>query len=103
MKCNSCNDKFRCDFYMHDYPGSGSLWKSKKLCEEREDKNRYKWTLCSERLPKEKGDYLVTCDDGTVCIWWFVIEGDLKVWQTRLCDCKPIAWMPLPEPYDKSE
>lgn len=61
-----------------------------KICE---------WIPCSERLPKEKGEYLVTCDDGSICIWWFVIENDLKLWATMPYSCKPIAWMSLPEPF----
>lgn len=59
------------------------------------------WIPCSEHLPKEKGEYLVTCDDGSICKWWFVIEDDLKLWATRPYSCKPIAWMPLPSPYNK--
>ena len=36
MDCNRCDDKLRCEFYMKDYPGSGDLWKAKKLCKEKE-------------------------------------------------------------------
>ena len=38
MNCNDCKEKLKCEFYMKDYPGSGDLWKAKKLCEEREKK-----------------------------------------------------------------
>ena len=63
-----------------------------------------KWIPCSEKMPKEEGDYLVTdeaagmaemlidkyirCDDGK----W--------VW---LYSQHAIAWMPLPEPYKEGE
>lgn len=38
MDCSNCNDKLKCEFYMKDYPGSGDLWRAKKLCEEMEKK-----------------------------------------------------------------
>ena len=38
MNCNDCEEKLKCEFYMKDYPGSGDLWRAKKLCEEREKK-----------------------------------------------------------------
>ena len=38
MDCNSCDDNLKCEFYMKDYPGSGDLWRAKKLCEEKEKK-----------------------------------------------------------------
>lgn len=36
MNCNDCEEKLKCEFYMKDYPGSGDLWRAKKLCAERE-------------------------------------------------------------------
>lgn len=36
MNCNDCEEKLKCEFYMKDYPGSGDLWRAKKLCVERE-------------------------------------------------------------------
>ena len=38
MNCNDCEEKLKCEFYMKDYPGSGDLWRAKKLCEEKEKK-----------------------------------------------------------------
>ena len=61
------------------------------------------WILCSERLPSEKGDYLVTCNDGKVRVWWFVVEKDFKCWLRGVNQLKPIAWQPLPQPYVKGE
>ena len=57
------------------------------------------WIPCSERLPEEKGDYLVTCNDGKVRIWWFVVEGDFRQWLSGVHQLKPIAWQPLPQTY----
>lgn len=64
------------------------------------------WISVSERLPKEKGDYLISIqnDDGTtyVSMKWFVVEDNLKCWKNDGCDNSKItAWMPLPEPYRK--
>ena len=36
MNCNDCEEKLKCEFYMKDYPGSGDLWRAKKLCIEKE-------------------------------------------------------------------
>lgn len=41
MDCSNCNDRFKCEFYMSDYPGSGNLWRAKKLCKELEKKELY--------------------------------------------------------------
>ena len=57
------------------------------------------WIPCSERLPEEKGDYLVTCNDGKVRVWWFVVGEDFKCWRIGVHTLKPIAWQPLPTPY----
>lgn len=62
------------------------------------------WIPCSERLPEERGDYLVTTDYEGVDIATF--EPDIAKWS--YCDVDgyywtydiyTIAWMPLPEPY----
>ena len=57
------------------------------------------WIPCSEKLPEEKGDYLVTCNDGKVRVWWFVVGEDFKCWRIGVHTLKPIAWQPLPEPF----
>lgn len=59
------------------------------------------WIPCSERLPAENGDYLVTV------IW----EGKLEVFMDYFqfgcmwydCGDNVIAWMPLPEPYKEED
>lgn len=35
-KCIECNNKFNCDYYMHDYIGSSTPFTSKRYCEELE-------------------------------------------------------------------
>lgn len=63
--------------------------------------NADKWIPCEERLPSEKGFYLVTvkrgCNLEVLCIW-----NQKECW---LCDQeeigKIIAWTFLPQPYKK--
>lgn len=59
------------------------------------------WTPCSERLPEEKGEYMVTVE---YC--WHGETGRMltstrytktKGW--HISEGKVIAWMPEPEPY----
>ena len=68
--------------------------------------NPNKWIPCSERLPEEDGDYLVTTK------WIGSYSGDVYI-ETHVAyyrkkpkewDCVDIiAWMPLPEPYKEGE
>ena len=62
------------------------------------DTEEREWIPVSE-FPKSGGYHLVTTDKGYVDVAWF----DLSIYA---CDCgwrevkdRPIAWMPLPEPY----
>ena len=78
------------------------------------------WVLCSERLPEEETDVLVTrkflgCKDGSrgwnnhippttyveVAQYfngeWTALSDEYKIARNR--HTNPIAWMPLPEPY----
>lgn len=70
------------------------------------------WIPCSEDLPKQEGEYLVTCldykDKPFTCTLYYgyVNENDDEMcfheWDDDMWDCwKPnvIAWMPKPEPY----
>ena len=34
MNCSECNDRFKCNYYMHDYVGCSDLYRQKKYCEE---------------------------------------------------------------------
>ena len=62
-----------------------------------------RWIPCSERLPEEYGNYLITTHDGNVDIGtidpkkkgvWSACDSDGFYWLREV-----IAWMPLPEPY----
>lgn len=79
-----------------------------------------KWIPCSERLPEEEIEVLVTrkflgCKDGShgwnnhippstyvevaqyFCGEWEALSDEYKIARNR--HTNPIAWMPLPEPY----
>ena len=81
-----------------------------------------KWIPCSERLPEEEIEVLVTrkflgCKDGShgwnnhippstyvevaqyFCGEWEALSDEYKIARNR--HTNPIAWMPLPEPYRK--
>ena len=54
------------------------------------------WIPCSERLPEENGRYLVTNSA------WGAMKVDWNAWMDGAWlypNTKPIAWMPLPEPW----
>ena len=57
------------------------------------------WIPCSERLPKETGEYLVT----KISIGWNYedyTENDIAYWDNHKGFCKEekvIAWMPIPK------
>ena len=58
------------------------------------------WIACSERLPEKNGRYLVTNSA------WGAMEVDWNAWvdgEWLYPNTKPIAWMPLPEPYKEEK
>ena len=61
------------------------------------------WILCSERLPRENGVYIVSLEDA-VYPWatfhngrWFMLSVDNTAREFGAYEV--IAWMPLPTPY----
>lgn len=59
------------------------------------------WTPCSERLPEEKGRYLITTKRfGDFVVDWNIFMIGTKIIQEGwLYNGDVIAWMPMPEPY----
>ena len=74
MNCNDCEEKLKCEFYMKDYPGSGDLWRTKKLCEEREKKmllehiQEVSLLLKTMNITDEKYQELIT-NQAKLAIW----------------------------------
>ena len=64
------------------------------------------WIPVSERMPEESGWYICTCRDGvSERVTFLKWQKRLKQWEktgTRSY-WKVIAWLPLPEPYQKGE
>lgn len=59
-----------------------------------------KWIPVSERLPEREGWYLVSLKNGNVQKAWYrvaPINQGGSYWRGSIK--RPIAWMPLPEPY----
>lgn len=58
-----------------------------------------RWIPCSERLPESDGYYLVTNSK------WGAPWREITLWMTDgwSSNNEPIAWMPLPEPYEEKE
>ena len=61
------------------------------------------WIPCSERLPEDSGVYLVqfTYKPATDNTWCEVIHFQHKCKKWKRLNNLAIAWMPLPEMYDK--
>ena len=86
----------------------------------REVQPEQRWISCSEKMPEEDNctgsgvqysdDVLITVintmDEETVIDYGHTTDGE---WYSETTDCfiphgwKPIAWMPLPEPYEGKE
>ena len=67
-----------------------------------EEPSAQQWIPCSERLPTEGVNVLVTTPWKQIFIAW--LDYDDGEWITyEVNDKKIIAWMPLPEPYKEEQ
>lgn len=85
---------------LNSFDGSQAIKATAKL---QEEQRKHKWILVEERLPKERGLYLVTCSG---CVYGgeyrSINHYNGDEWtedKTRLRGDRVIAWMPLPAPY----
>lgn len=65
-----------------------------------EQESKRGWIPVSERLPEHEGWYLVSLKNGNVQKAWYrvaPINQGGSYWRGSIK--RPIAWMPLPEPY----
>lgn len=58
-----------------------------------------RWIPLKERKPSKEGEYLVSFDDGFIATTGYY-EGDFELWADA---GEPLAWMPLPEPYQEEK
>lgn len=58
--------------------------------------NEWRWIPITERLPEERGEYLITTTDGLVNKCFFIGKGERYFFGMHEY---VTAWMPLPEPY----
>lgn len=59
------------------------------------------WIPCSERLPENDNDVLVQMPDYSMMV--DSIAASSSGWFLSEKDDLPIAWQPLPEPYEEDE
>ena len=68
-------------------------------------KKNQEWILCSERLPEEESNVLITTKAGNVMVGLYTKKYGFGMKEGFICtDCfmyleSVIAWQPLPEPY----
>ena len=60
-----------------------------------EEQKTMQWTPCSEGLPNEIDDYLVTTHSGQIARYIYMdTDSSKKYWMRNV-----VAWMPLPKPW----
>ena len=58
------------------------------------------WIDCDDKLPEKFGVYIVTLNHASVDFCEYYPKKQQFGWNDKLCD-EVVAWMPLPEPYQK--
>lgn len=73
------------------------------------DTNGGKWIPCSERMPEEESNVIITTKAGNVMVGMYTKKYGQRMSEGFICDdyfvymCSVVAWMPLPEPYKPTE
>ena len=77
------------------------LYNGKTISQWVNEIQKYQWIPCSERIPENEGMYLITSKV------FYETEVQYVFYQPSLgmfiCNGTPLAWMPLPDPYQKGE
>ena len=93
--CDSCEmGKHVCNI-LNEYNGLNVL-----VATEQEN---HRWIPVAERLPEVRERVLVTGQYGDVHTAYWDAEGWHLAINGLLYACRPLAWMPLPEPYNPEE
>ena len=85
------------------YPGEFEEMTEEDLCylmcgKAEEEPYEFEWIDVQNMLPSKSGDYLVTTENGYVCIAKFWKGMNENSWSGRFKHCV-IAWGDLPKPY----
>lgn len=83
-----------------------NLYSVKGICREAEEIamkaiGQTTWIPVSERLPENDDDVLVQMTDGSMMVDFRAASSSGWCWAEK--DDLPIAWMPLPKPYEPQE
>ena len=78
-----------------------TMWLSKEICNIIDLQQKTDWIPCSERLPSEKGEYLICDDKGNVYESSLYVGSYGCSWLVKTATDEVIAWQPLPQPYKK--
>ena len=71
--------------------------------------NNNVWVPCSERMPEEESNAIITTKAGNVIVGMYTKKYSFRMKEGFVCDdyfiyaCSVVAWMPLPEPYKQEE
>ncbi len=95
-ECNVCEDRYKCEFHMKDYPGSGDLWRAVRYCDVKNKLKNGMWDYKLEK-PKESKAYLVmfqgVCKDNG---WFEVVHYQAKCQKWKRLDNMVVGWSELP-------
>lgn len=88
------------DWYVEEGTEEGFIGTIKQLIDAQPTvQPEQQWIPCSERLPENDDDVIVQMNDGSMMVDCRAASSNGWFW-AELGD-EPVAWMPLPEPYQE--
>lgn len=99
-ECSICHKPHIRGYGADFCPNCGAKMQEQEYEQELEQEPKPDWIPVSERLPERSGWYLVSLKNGNVQKAWYrvaPINQGGSYWRGSIK--RPIAWMPLPEPY----